>query len=300
MGSGKRFEEKVVDIHGEVGKAWLARLPETLAEAAARWSLTVLNPFEDLSYNYVTPALREGGIPVVIKAGVPGHELMDEIEALENFAGSGMAQLLEVDRGNGVLLLERLVPGTPLLEVEDDEEKTHIAAQLALKLWKPAPQNHSMTTIARWAEGFRKLREHFGGGCGPYPPEMVQRAEGIFADFLADQSEPVLLHGDFHTGNILRAAREPWLAIDPKGVVGNPYYDAAVFLCDVDEGLPAEQIKSMTIRRAAILSEMLDFERKLLLQAGYAFAILSGWWSIEDHGVGWEWSIERARLFESL
>jgi streptomycin 6-kinase len=57
------------------------------------------------------------------------------------------------------------------------------------------------------------------------PRELVATAVSLFNELLPSQSEPVLLHGDLHHWNILRATRVPWLALDPKGVVGEPAYE---------------------------------------------------------------------------
>ena len=70
---------KVVDIHGEAGSRWLERLPSIIADCAERWSLSVLPPFDELSYNYVTPAVRADGTQVVLKAGVPSSELRNGV-----------------------------------------------------------------------------------------------------------------------------------------------------------------------------------------------------------------------------
>jgi streptomycin 6-kinase len=51
---------------------------------------------------------------------------------------------------------------------------------------------------------------------------LLEEAETLFAELNASMAEPFLLHGDLHHENILAAEREPWLAIDPKGVVGEP------------------------------------------------------------------------------
>lgn len=59
---------------------------------------------------------------------------------------------------------------------------------------------------------------------------MVGRAEELFAKLLAAPGEPLLLHGDPHHGNILAAEREPWLAIDPKGGIGEAEYGVIPFL----------------------------------------------------------------------
>ena len=36
------------------------------------------------------------------------------------------------------------------------------------------------------------------------PVTLVEEAEGLFADLLASEEEPVLLHGDLHHHNVLR------------------------------------------------------------------------------------------------
>ena len=86
--------QKIIDVHGQTGVAWLARLPMLLADAAARWSLTVLPPFPELSYNYVAPVVGPDGAALVLKAGVPHSELWDEMEALRLFDGRGIARLV--------------------------------------------------------------------------------------------------------------------------------------------------------------------------------------------------------------
>ena len=59
----------------------------------------------------------------------------------------------------------------------------------------------------------------------------------LIADLLASGGEPLLLHGDLHQGNILAAGRAPWLAIDPKGVVGEATYETAALLHNPAEAL---------------------------------------------------------------
>ena len=38
------------------------------------------------------------------------------------------------------------------------------------------------------------------------------------------------MHGDLHHDNIVSAQREPWLVIDPKGLVGDPGYETGPFI----------------------------------------------------------------------
>ena len=70
------FARTMVELYRESGVEWLNRLPSLIADCAQRWSLTVLPPFEPLSYNYVAPAIRADGTDVVLKVGVPNPELL--------------------------------------------------------------------------------------------------------------------------------------------------------------------------------------------------------------------------------
>jgi streptomycin 6-kinase len=296
----KGCASKIIDIHGAAGVAWLDRLPAIIADCARRWSLTVMPPFEDLSYNYVAPAMRADGTHVVLKAGVPHPELIRELEALRYFGGDGIVRLLDADADQGVLLLERLVPGTSLQDLDDDEQLTQVAACVMSHLWKPAPTEHSFATVTGWANGLRKLRACFDGGYGPFPPGLVDKAEGLFTELLSMGSEAILIHGDMHAGNILKSEREPWLAIDPKGVVGNRLYDVATFVNSVPETRLESQVKHGLERRGNQIAEMLELDREQILGWTLAQAVLSGWWSFEDHGHGWEWAFTLAELEASL
>ena len=78
----------------------------------------------------------QGEGDVVLKIGVPNRELTSEISALKLFNGNGACQLLESDEERGLLLLERLKPGKMLAELEDDDERTNIAADVMQKIWR--------------------------------------------------------------------------------------------------------------------------------------------------------------------
>ena len=57
--------------------------------------------------------------------------------ALRLFNGEGACRLIDYDEEKGFLLLERLNPGVMLSTLEDDEEATHIAAEVMKKIWRP-------------------------------------------------------------------------------------------------------------------------------------------------------------------
>ena len=64
---------------------------------------------------------------------------------------------------------------------------------------------------------------------GAVPAASVGAALEVVEALGRDQPD-LLVHGDFHPRNILSGEREPWLAVDPKGYVGDPAYDGATLL----------------------------------------------------------------------
>lgn len=331
------LRRSLLDVHGPAAEAWLDDLPRLLADVAARWRLTLRPPFTPLTYAYVAPGTRIDGTAVVVKAAPPGPGLRAERAALDAFDGRGAVALIDADEARGVLLLRRIRPGTPLLAlVEDgrDEAATRAAAAVMRALHRPFgdPSGHPFPTVADWALGFGRLRRTFDGGTGPLAERLVAMAETAYADLLASpaSSSPaapsprVLLHGDLHPGNVLASTggrREggggqgdhgtdgdggdapAWLAIDPQGVIGEPAYEAGAWLRNPLPWLLGggeRRARSISARRVAILAEALGVERERIAAWGAAQAVLSAWWSIEDHGAGWEGAMEVAEVLFSI
>ncbi len=295
------FARRMIELFGEEGVAWLERLPSILAACEQRWGLVIGPAFPNLSYHYAAPAVRADGVAVVVKVCSPTGEFAQEAEAMRLFDGHGIAQLLECDPGNEVMLLERLEPGTPLSTLEDDEEATSCAAAVMHQLWRTAPQEHPFPTVARWGAGFARLRQYYGGGNGPFPAALLEEAETLFAELTASMAEPALLHGDLHHDNILAARREPWLAIDPKGLVGEPAYETGALLRNpLPQLLERPQPGRVLARRVDQLAGELGFDRERVRGWGLSQAVLSAWWSVEDSGHVSEETLKCAELLAAI
>ena len=268
---------------------WLAELPSILAAASRRWDLTLGEPFL-LSYNYVCAAERADGTPAVLKIGVPNHELTSEINTLRVYDGQGACRLLEADAEAGMLLLERLKPGTMLTTLEDDEKATEIAADVMGNIQRPMPEGEGFLSLRGWFDELKKLRPRFGGGTGPFPERTVGIVEGLLGELFAEDRPQVLLHGDFHHFNILLSERG-WLVIDPKGVAGAAEYEAGPLLTNPWDKMPeeAEAIRR-TRRRIAILVERLGFDRQRLWAWAVCHSLLSSFWDMTENGSGGEYS----------
>lgn len=280
------------------------RLPALLDHCAERWRLTVLSPFPNLSFNYVAPAVREDGSEAVLKIGMPHKELWTEIEALRVYDGRGSVRLLEADPEQGLLLLERLRPGTVLTTLADEEndaQATSFAAAVMRGLWRTAPLEHSFPHIHDWAAGMQRLRAHYHGGVGPLPIRLVEEAEILFAELLASAADPVVLHGDLHHDNILFAQQRGWLAIDPKGIVGEPAYEVGALLRNLwPDRHTIHDPANLLARRIDQLSEELGIDRARIRGWAVAQGVLSAWWCLEDGDDCWKAAIALTELFTAI
>ncbi|MED1800591.1 aminoglycoside phosphotransferase family protein [Brevibacillus porteri] len=280
-----QFTQTIMGIHKEAGRLWLDSFHELIDDCEARWSLKVLDPFP-LSYNFVAPVVLQDGRNAVLKLGVPGLDWQRELTAIRAFAGRGMVQLLDADEEKGIMLLERIMPGETLDKLSSEEERIQCLADVIKRMHTPVSNAGKLAstfpTIADWAVGLEKIRPHFQEGIGPIPEQMVERAMQWYKKLLSTQKEQCLLHGDLHHENILRAEREPWLAIDPKGLIGETEYEVIPFLLN---HLPEDGVEEVMKQRVDGLTKALSLQKERVLTWAYCHSVLSAWWFIEDFGV---------------
>ena len=317
----------------EDGRSYLDALPSLIEEASEKWGLTDVQSVPNLSYNFVAFAKSSftakaakgakkelnlrglgalgGSNDVVLKIGLPNRETRSEMVALQLFDGKGACRLLKYDEERYWMLLERLKPGVMLSTMEDDEEATHIAAEVMKRMWinqdalggVPAAEDGGLSDkfiqLTDWFHGgFERMRKHFNGGTGSLNEKLVERAESSVKNFFAENHNPVLMHGDFHHYNILSSERG-WLVIDPKGVIGPAGYEVGPFMMNPWDKFSDGISHQLILKRIDILHERLGFERERILEWSLAHAMLSAWWSIEDD-TGWEYAASFAEMLASL
>jgi streptomycin 6-kinase len=235
--------------------AWLERLPAVVARLEEAWSLRIGQGFDHEGFaSWVAPVWRADGSAAVLKVGIPHAEAEHEAEGLRFWNGEAAVRLLEVDSELNALLLERCVPGTTLRGLAEPEQDV-VLAGLLRRLWRPVPEPHPFRPLAEMTAAWRVERL---GRTTPVPdPGLVREGLRLFVDLPGSAETSVLLATDLHAGNVLRAEREPWLAIDPKPYVGDPAYDATQHLLNC-ERLPARPLETV-YRFADLLG--LDRER---------------------------------------
>jgi streptomycin 6-kinase len=181
----------------------------------------------------VLPVTRKAREALVLKLSWVDPETEQEADALAAWSGEGAVRLISSDRDEGALLLERLDAARDLRTLAPCEAM-EIAGGLLRRLAIPAP-----SWARRLDDEAAALRQalpgrwHATGRC--LPRTLVERTLELI-EVLTPADGDLLVDTDLHHENVLSGGREPWLAIDPKVVAGDPEFGVAQLLWQPHSG----------------------------------------------------------------
>jgi len=207
--------------------SWLERLPRLSDEVCSDWQLVADGPPTAREAALMLPVRTAAGEPAALKLGWPHPEAAHEHLALRAWDGRGAVRLLRADPHRSALLLERAGPGHDLTALTVPDACEVLAALYGLLHRPPLPQlDHLSERAARWSAELAALR-----GTPLAPRRFVDQAIRLAADFATDPgTDAALLHGNLHFANVVAGGREPWQAVDPRPLAGDPAYEVAPVL----------------------------------------------------------------------
>jgi streptomycin 6-kinase len=205
---------------------WVHRLPGTAEALLEEWALTQDGLAQHGFCALVLPVRTRDGDAAMLKISYPHEEAELEHLALQHWHGNGAVRLLRADPRRFALLLERL-HDEKLTEVWD-VEACEVVAGLYGRLHVSAPPQ--LTRLSTWSARWERELAALPRGTA-VPHRFVEQARAIARDFASDpDTDGRLVHGDLHYMNVLSSDREPWLAIDPKPLSGDPHFEPAPML----------------------------------------------------------------------
>jgi streptomycin 6-kinase len=246
--------------------------PGIFDDSLARWRLTPDGAPIETHSSSLLPVRRDGEALMLKVARAP--EEVAGARLMAWWSGEGAARVLEHE--GGALLLERAAGGRSLAEMArggSDDEATRILCAAAARLHAPRDRPPpGLVPLDRWFRSLEPAAAAHGG--------ILARAAEAARGLLAEPRETVVLHGDLHHHNVLDFGTRGWLAIDPKGLLGERGFDFAVLFANPDRETAIAP--GRLARQADVVAEAAWIERGRLSRWILAYAGLSVAWSLED------------------
>jgi streptomycin 6-kinase len=252
------------------------RLPHTWQVRSARLKVETFS-------SLIWEVQLADGTPAIVKDLKAFDDVGDELRGAHYLswrAGSGAVRLLDIVGHR--MLLEHCGDSmlSHYLAERGDGPATEIIAEVLREILSPTatPVPVELQPLEeRFSALFEKGRADRTDGIASMYVDGAYLAERL----LAEPDHPKPLHGDLHHENIMLAQRG-WLVIDPKGVYGDPAFEAAnVFYNPLDRDdlcLDPARIE----RLSAVFSRVLRQDPRRLLDYAIAYGCLSAAWHAGD------------------
>lgn len=266
------------------GRAWLAGLPGLVTDLEQEWGIDTGSPYTDGVAAWTAPATWPDGSDAVLKVSWPHREARGEAEALRFWEGDGAVRVLRSDHHRYALLLERCRPGSALGGSRGSaEERLTAAASILRRLWSRRPIAGLALEVlgdvtAEWAATVHERHERLGR---PFDHGLVALGVELLTGLPTTSTRDVVVHGDFNPGNVLSAQREPWLAIDPKPMIGDPTYDPWPLLVQLDSPFERPNPSATLLARYRRFADQVQEPAERLLRWSVARTIESACCELE-------------------
>jgi streptomycin 6-kinase len=266
----RTLEKHVLNTFGQPGQLWLHALQSRVDRLAKKWNITHIKPLDFPSCHYVAFCDLAPNRPVVLKISLDEQHIKHEYTIHEHFNGMGVVRILAVDWDDGAVLLERAVPGD-VLRAMDRNEAMEIYAN-TIKQWQQCTHNHSGSYrhCGEWLDAMDGMDEK------GIEKRLVDFARELQTLLCHEKMEEKICHGDLHLGNII-SHRNDYVAIDPKGVVGELAFEVSAFELLTEQEM--QELEGVTLQtqlhqRVQRLSSLTGCDEKRLLAWCYIRALI--------------------------
>ncbi|WP_353809010.1 aminoglycoside phosphotransferase family protein [Agromyces sp. SYSU T00194] len=269
-----------------VGAATLRRLagsPVRRADAVLepwleRWRLAADGLPIETRTSRLLPVRTEDGRVAMLKLSRTDEERRGA-HVLAAWGGVGAAAVLRIE--DEALLLVRATGGRNLVTMVEsgrDEAATRALCATAARLHGASAAvrdaaGERLVPLSRW---FRDLTAQ-ADTLGPFH----RRGAALAAELLDRQRDVVALHGDLHHGNVLDFGAAGWLAIDPKGLLGDRAFEYCNVFCN--PGLVVPLARGRLEATLKVVADASGLRPRRILRWVVAWCALSStWFTLDD------------------
>ena len=217
---------------------------------------------------------------VILKVNTDEAELTSEFNMLKEMHGNRCCKVYGYDAKQGVLIEERIIPGTTLRCEENMVIRVNQFLGLFSKIHKSIDHVYSPITYLDWF----KNADAF---CMSHKPDEaiinnMHKAYGMGEELFYKYNDRVLLHGDLHHDNIILNDEGIYCIIDPKGVIGPEIFDIPRYILNEMDFVSAEESKKHIIQVAEMISQETKYPFTDIIKLFFMEVMLGNVWCIED------------------
>lgn len=244
-----------------------------LSSLLSHWNLTQAKLISKSVGASVYLAMRPDHSHVVLKL-----ESEDQSAALALKLWNGVGAVHLLDRSSDVMLIE-YCNGPSALEIYHQKGAAPALAALIevhQKIHSQTQINVSNLDLPRLSDWLKILASR------AHENIFYERAARLAIELTQQSQRLTLLHGDLHHGNVIYHEKRGWLAIDPKGVLGDPIFDVTNIFYNPESSSELLAHTYQIEQLALNLATALDEEAKRILQYAYVYGALSVAWMEQD------------------
>jgi streptomycin 6-kinase len=241
----------------------------------AEWRLAPDGSEIETPSSWLLP-VRQSEVRAMLKVYKPGSDERHGTDYLRYVEGDGAVRAMIAD--DEALLMERATGSRSLLDIAvtgGEASAGEILAGTVARLHRPRAAALPPTLVPleqHFASLFERASEH----------ALLARGAAVARVLLGTPRDVIPLHGDLHHSNVLDGGARGWLAVDPKGLVGERTYDVANLL---GNPWPHGEIVHSTERMqrmAELYANRLGMDGRRVLAFALAHAGLAASWKLDE------------------
>lgn len=273
----ENFRKNVINRYNKKGKEWLENLDNIVNKYVTKFGLENIKIIEELSMNLVLFAKSKKYGDIVLKINTPGKTAIREINIMKQYHIKNMVKCYYTNVNDKVLILERIIPGYSLDNVENKSERVKLFCDV---LNKYSILNDGKNKFPTYEEKLKDLLKYVSDNKSKYIDieNLIEKMKNLYAEIQKMNLDKYILHFDLNHRNILKSEND-WKVIDPQGVIGEKIIDTAQFIRGEIQMSNADMSEFYQI--VSLISEELGEDKNLVLKSLYIVIIEKIIWFIK-------------------